>query len=321
MRIERKIKKTNSGEYTMMTIQKIFFKVNTVELNIKGWMIQFFKKIRIDNYLKSDRRPWRPGYYEYRNEYLRNALNNKDLMISFKDLTKLPDKYGYRLDARVVEIPWVLSRLPDKEIKLLDAGSSLNNEVVIDAPSLANKKLTILTLAPEGACFWNKGVSYFFGDLRDLDFKDGTFDSIICISTIEHVGMDNSMYDPKNSYLNSETQNDFIIGIKELKRVLKTGGALFCTFPFGKYQNHGWFRQFDSRLMDILIEEFKPAKYTETIFKYNPDGWEISNRESCAECEFFDVHTSKYFDPQSTIEYPADFPAGERAVACLELFK
>jgi hypothetical protein len=33
------------------------------------------------------------------------------------------------------------------------------------------------------------------------------------------------------------------------------------------------------------------------------------------------VHRSKYFDPESIIEYPPDYPAGERAVACLELFK
>ncbi len=83
----------------------------------------------------------------------------------------------------------------------------------------------------------------------------------------------------------------------------------------------GWFQQFDSKLTDTLIEGFNPTKYSETIFKYTPDGWILSERESCKDCQFFDVHINKYFDPRSTIEYPPDYPAGERAVACLELIK
>jgi hypothetical protein len=57
------------------------------------------------------------------------------------------------------------------------------------------------------------------------------------------------------------------------------------------------------------------------MFRYDPDGWRVSDRPSCADCQFFDVRTSKYFDRNSEIEYPSDYPAGERAVACLELRK
>jgi hypothetical protein len=106
-----------------------------------------------------------------------------------------------------------------------------------------------------------------------------------------------------------------------MRRVLKPGGVLYITFPFGKYENHGWFQQFDSPLMDRLIEGFSPTSFNETIFRYDPDGWKLSDRNSCAHLQYFDVHTSKYFDPKSSIEYPPDYPAAERAVACLELFK
>jgi SAM-dependent methyltransferase len=286
----------------------------------KGW-IDIYDIIELNNYLHSNRRPWRRGYGLYRNKCLEEVLNNPAVLDIFLRSQKLPENYGYRLDARLVEIPWVLSRLQKCSIKILDAGSSLNNEVVVTAPRLSDKNLTIITLAPEEICFWKNGISYIFGDIRNLDFKDETFNSIVCISTIEHVGMDNFMYDKKNPYAVPSSQKDFIVAIKELKRVLKTGGALYCTFPFGKYENHGWFQQFDSNLMDCLIEEFRPIQYLEKIFKYNPDGWILSDRESCKECQFFDVHVSKYFDPQSTIEYPPDYPAGERAVACLELIK
>ena len=300
-----------------------FFKKTAITTftRTKRGFIDFNNKIELNNYLYSDRRPWRRGYGIYKNKYLNEVLKDPALLDIFLTSQPLPANYGYRLDARLVEIPWVLSRLQKGGLKLLDAGSSLNSEVVVTAQGLADKNLTILTLAPEGVCFWGKGISYVFGDLRNLDFKDETFDSIICISTIEHVGMDNTQYDRKNPYAIPSSQKDFLIAIKELKRVLKLGGSLFCTFPFGKYENHGWFQQFDSKLMDTLIEGFHPVKYSETIFKYNPDGWVISDRESCAECQFFDVHISKYFDPLSTIEYPPDYPAGERAIACLELIK
>ena len=205
--------------------------------------------------------------------------------------------------------------------RLLDAGSSLNHEFVLRSPALANKRITIVTLAPEAQCHWKLGISYVFGDLRDLDFRDNVFDTIACISTIEHVGMDNTMYTRATDVAQPGDTKEFLLAVKELKRVLKPGGVLYITFPFGQYENHGWFQQFDSQLMDKLIEGFDPSHFSETIFRYDPDGWRSSDRASCAHCQFFDVHTSKYFDPNSTIEYPPDYPAGKRAVACLELFK
>jgi len=273
------------------------------------------------SYLKSDRRPWRTGYHEYRVEYLSNVINNDAMLETFREGNPLPDGYGFRLDARVVEIPWVLASLAQRTGRLLDAGSSLNHEFVLKAPALADKRTTIVTLAPEAQCHWRLGVSYVFGDLRDLDFRDGWFDIIACISTIEHVGMDNTMYAGTVDIAQPGDTKDFLTALKELKRVLKPGGVLYVTFPFGQYENHGWFQQFDSQLTDRLVQEFGPSNFNETVFRYDPDGWKLSDRASCARCQFFDVHTSTYFDPTSTIEYPPDYPAGERAVACLELFK
>jgi SAM-dependent methyltransferase len=276
---------------------------------------------KLDAYLKSDRRPWRPGYVEYKAKYLAEVLRDEAMLKSFRVSDQLPDGYGFRLDARVVEIPWVLARLARGTGHLLDAGSSLNHEFVVRSPALADKKTTIVTLAPESECHWRLGISYVFGDLRDLGFRDGFFDAVACISTIEHVGMDNTMYLGTKDITQRGDTREFLLAVQEMKRVLKPGGALYVTFPFGKYENHGWFQQFDSQLMDKLIEGFSPSRFNETIFRYDPDGWRLSDRASCADCQFFDVHTSKYFDPSSKIEYPPDYPAGERAVACLELLK
>lgn len=294
-----------------------------IELQAKAKKIAWKKlhQKRVATYLKSDRRPWSPGYDEYRLEYLAQSISNPALAQIFKDGGALPDKYGFRLDARVIEIPWVLSRLPDSDGDFLDAGSALNHECVLESEALRKKRTTIVTLAPEGQAFWRLGVSYVFGDMRNLFFKNEWFSEIACISTIEHIGMDNTMYAEDLNIAKRSDPGEFVLAVKELKRVLKPGGVLYITFPFGRYENHGWFQQFDAVLVDTLIDAFAPSRRHEAIFQYHPDGWQLSNREACKDCEFFDVHTSKYSDPNSTIEYPPDYPAGERAVACLELRK
>lgn len=278
------------------------------------------KRKRLAAYLKSDRRPWREGYYEYREKCLSEAVTDDALLDTLAGERSLPDGYGYRLDARLIEIPWVLSRVRNTEGRFLDAGSAFNYDFVLTAPALKDKQTTIVTLAPEREAFWKLGVSYVFGDLRDLDFRDERFDAVACISTIEHIGMDNTMY-AEGEVAQRSDKSEFILAVKELKRVLKPGGVLYISFPFGCYENHGWFQQFDSELVDTLIGAFGPSRQKENIFQYHPDGWQRSTREACKDCEFFDVHSSKYNDPNSTIEYPSDYPAGERGLACLELVK
>lgn len=279
------------------------------------------KRKRLASYLKSDRRPWREGYYEYREKCLSEAVVDQTLLDTLAADRPLPAGYAYRLDARLIEIPWVLSRVRKLDSgRFLDAGSAFNYDFVLTAPALKEKQTTIVTLAPEGQAFWQLGVSYVFGDLRDLDFRDERFDAVACISTIEHIGMDNTMY-AEGQMAQRSDPSEFVLAVKELKRVLKSGGSLYISFPFGRYENHGWFQQFDAELVDTLINAFAPSQFKERIYQYHPDGWQLSNREACKDCEFFDVHISKYNDPNSTIEYPEDYPAGERGLACLELVK
>ena len=296
-------------------------KAATVKNSLRDLALEQIRRRRLAVYLKSDRRPWSPGYWEFRMQSLEQAIQDESLLAKFREREPLPEGYGLRLDARIVEIPWVLSRIPKGAERFLDAGSALNHEFVLKSSALARQKITVVTLAPEGQAFWQLGVSYVFGDLRQLDFRDELFDSVACISTIEHIGMDNSMYAGNADIALRGDTSEFLLAVKELKRVLKPGGTLFISFPFGRYENHGWFQQFDAALVDRLVNAFNPAEASETIFKYEPDGWRLSDRASCSDCEFFDIHESKDADPHSTNAYPADYAAGERALACLELRK
>lgn len=265
-------------------------------------------KIKIAFYKIRGSRPWSRGYFTFKFEYVKEVLNNPEMMKKFKNAEKLPDGYGYALDERVVEYPWVLSRI--KELpsgNLLDAGSTLNYRQVIEFSGLKNKKLIIINLNPESDCFWQKEVSYVFGDIRKMPFKEDYFDCINCISTLEHIGMDNTIHTKKQKD-KEEKFFDFEKATIELKRVLKKGGRIFITVPFGKYQNFNNFQQFDSMRINRILEVFNPQGHQINYYKYENGSWNISNEESCKNVEYSEGSGN-------------DLVAGAKAVACIELIK
>jgi SAM-dependent methyltransferase len=274
---------------------------------------------RMVAYLRSGRRPWAAGYHEYRYQYLERALSTPAILAAFRERGPLPEGYADRLDARLVEIPWVLSRLDHGAGMLLDAGSSLNSEVVLRVPCLANRGVVIQTLAPETECHWDLGVSYVFGDLRHTLFRDAVFDDIVCISTIEHVGMDNTLYTGRTTAPRRAGVAEPLRVVREFRRIIRPGGTLYVTVPFGRREDHGWFQQFDASMVDELVQAFAPRNVAETIYRYLPGGWRLSDRAACAEAEFFDVRAAGYAGPRPVVPHAPDFAAGERAVACLEL--
>ena len=253
-------------------------------------------------------KPWKRGYQEYKNKYINKILDTNDF-----DPAHLPQGYGFRLDERVIEYPWFFSRLPVGEGKLLDAGSVLNMDFVMSHKSLSKKQIFISTLAPEAVCFWKKRISYLFEDLRDTCFKENYFDWIVCISTLEHIGMDNSFIYTNDDSFNENYPSSYKSVVGELKRVLKKNGILYLSMPYGKAKNHGWFQIFDSNMLDTIINIFSPSSVTESHFRYTPEGWSISSREMSSNATYFDIHSQKSYDK--------DFAAASRAVVCLELVK
>ncbi len=255
-------------------------------------------------------RPWSGGYIAYKFRYIKKALENKELLKDFKNSFSLPRGYGLSLDERVVEYPWVLSRISISPSEtLLDVGSTLNYKTILDFETLRGKRITILNLSPEEDRF-NK-VSYAVGDIRNLPFDGNSFDLITCLSTLEHVGLDNTRYTSKAENLESRPR-DFEKAVSELKRVAKPSAKVFITVPFGKYQNFGWFQQFDTAMIRRVIEVFDPSNHYVSYYKYTKDGWNISDEISCRDAEYSEASKGKM---------SVDRAAGAKAVACLELTK
>ena len=226
---------------------------------------------QIEHYVRNGRRPWSRGYPQYKDAFIAQQLRDADFIERLRRGEQLPAGYGEFLDERVVEYPWLFARLGEGGGegggRLLDAGSILNFPHIITQPALQGRALTVLTLAPEKHCFWEKAISYAYGDVRDLPFRDGWFDEIVCLSTLEHVGKDNTRVGyTADRRLNENNAEDFLVAVRELKRVCKPGGRVLVSVPYGRFTDFGWYQQFDARLIGKLIDAFAPARRHETYF-------------------------------------------------------
>ena len=258
-------------------------------------------------FLAYGRRPYARGYRSYRriqlHDYIHRSLPEG----------KLSDGWGRWLEERVVEYPWFFSRLPGTPGRLLDAGSVLNYGDVLSHERLRNKEISIFTLAPESECYWHRGISYVYGDLRNCCFRDDYFDWVVSLSTLEHVGMDNTRFYTHDHSKKECDPTSHLQAVLELRRVLKPNGALYVSLPFGRPRNYGWLQVFDLAAVRNILDVFQPASSREIYFRYSAaSGWQLSSPDECADARYFD-------SSQSQVDQ-GELIAAE-AVVCLELLK
>lgn len=271
-------------------------------------------------YVQNGAAPWSPGYEVHREKFIRGTLADQALLARFRQGEALPAQYDIGIDERCVEYPWLMVNLAEGPEVLLDAGSTFNHTMVLDQPVLRDKVIHILTLAPEKYCYWQRGISYLFHDLRDIPIRDDYYDTVVCLSTLEHVGCDNTLFINNDRYQEHRPE-DFVVAVQELRRVLKPGGSLFLTVPFGAYQYHELFQQFDRKLLSRAEEAFGPAAISERFYRYSAGGWQIANADECAECEY--VKTAPWLrSTTSDLLYSeTDLAVAARCVACVQMIK
>jgi SAM-dependent methyltransferase len=248
---------------------------------------------------------------EAQRTYVSRALDDAGLLMRFKRVQPLPPGFGVGYDERVVEFPWALTR--NLSGRLLDAGSTLNHPHVLMRVRPRLDELHIVTLSPEDKAYPFLDVSYLYEDLRSLPVADETYDCAVSISTLEHVGMDTTHFGLARERA-GDPDSELAGALGELRRVLKPGGVLYVTVPFGASEDFGWMRQFSAAQLERLISAFGPASdVRRTFYRYEPSGWQPCEPEDAAEARFR--------DHLSNPEPAPDRAVAARAVAFVELSK
>ena len=147
----------------------------------------------------------------------------------FKDSILLATilKSSAHYNERNFENGFVESLIFEKEPgSVLDIGSSS-----LAIPTSLNKKgFKITCIDP---CVEDKienGMQIIKGDIRSTKWEDNTFDYITCISTIEHIGV-SGRYGIRESEPDGDKK-----AMDEMFRILKPGGFLYVTIPFGSVE-------------------------------------------------------------------------------------
>lgn len=112
-------------------------------------------------------------------------------------------------------------------------------------------------------------------DARVMGFRDEVFDQIICISTIEHIGIPSDAYGIREE--NDEVGD--MHTMSEIHRVLKKGGTVIVTLPYGirsiRKQEH---RVYNSSALANLTSAFSVIK--EEYYGYYEGKWKKCNSQS-----------------------------------------
>ena len=126
------------------------------------------------------------------------------------------------VDERPVEIRWCLSRYAG-EPKVLDAGYAHAEPAYLAAlAGLGARELVGVDLAAAEV----PGLRSVQADIRSLPFADGEFDVVLAISTLEHVGCDNTQY----GLADEHDEGSLDTALLELRRV---GRRILVTVPTG----------------------------------------------------------------------------------------
>ena len=186
--------------------------------------------------------------------------------------------FGRGLDERVVEIPLALAvaRLTEPG-EVLDAGFALNVPVVREIVGRPVARITHFTLPGSKEPVLAGDEDRFvqaFGDLRGMPYGDASFDRVVCVSTLEHVGLDNARF----GAVAERAPDTAHRAVSELIRVLSPGGELLITVPYGHSADHGWFRVFDAATLDELLSPLAPYR-PDVRFIYYGDGWATGGSE------------------------------------------
>lgn len=184
------------------------------------------------------------------------------------------EPFGQGDTERCIEIPWAMSCY-QTERRVLDIGyANAENRYVSKLLSLNIPELFGIDMVHKNY----PGIISVVGDIRNTPFPEGFFDLVLCISTIEHVGKDNSVY--SIPYVGKDNEGDFK-ALQEIYRIVRPRGRVVVTVPYGKSYDYGWFIHYDGARLKKLVESSKFSLILEDYYIYR-SGWQKCDKSELA---------------------------------------
>jgi SAM-dependent methyltransferase len=172
-------------------------------------------------------------------------------------------------DERAVEIPWCLARY-DGEAHVFDVGYAFAEpSYLAGLVALGAEELVGVDLASANV----PGLRGVVADVRTLPFEPGSFDLVLCVSTLEHVGRDNAVY-AVDAARDSEGDE---VALRELHRVLAAGGRLLVSVPTGRAEDQGWQVVRTPDEWVAVFERTGFLVYEDELYIRDADGWRTAS--------------------------------------------
>ncbi len=150
---------------------------------------------------------------------------------------------------RIIEHMFVHTRLPPPPARVLDLGC---------AESTAGIEMASFGYQVDGVDLRNLPVYHpsftmVNADVAQLPFDNETFDVVVSLSTVEHVGL--GWYTPV-----ADASSD-IQAVREAHRVLRKGGRFILTVPFGQATKTRLHRVYDLPALELLLQPFTRSDF------------------------------------------------------------
>lgn len=127
---------------------------------------------------------------------------------------------------RFLEYPFAIGRLPEKRVKLLDIGSAGSFfPLIVAALGYDVTACDIRTYEILNRLTF-KNIRFIQQDIIKVPLPEASFDAVTCISTLEHIGL-------RSRYGSIEDIDGDIKMMKEILKVLRPGGMVIITVPYG----------------------------------------------------------------------------------------
>jgi len=226
-----------------------------------------------------------PGGLVTHSRLLASGASRVDVMAS---MLRSPE--FLHVNERSVEVPWCLARIRDAR-KVLDVGCSESTYLQF----LGHLELHgIDTRDPLVGV--PRNFHFIKGDVTQNVLPREFFDLVICISTLEHIGLE--------AYGMKPFADGDRLALNAMLSSLRENGRMLVTAPFGRKATHGWFRVYSEHVWRQLTKGLKITE--EEFFKWNGKIYEP--------CSIWMLADIDYIQPES--------PLGKAGgLVCAEILK